>query len=55
MTAYATPAASANAALIFGNEEWVARKDAYLIGVLILLIAFVVVLGLGIPLGNMML
>lgn len=55
MTAYATPAASANAALIFGNEEWVARKDAYLIGVLILLIAFVVILGLGIPLGNMML
>lgn len=55
MTAYATPAASSNAALIFGNEKWVNRKDAYLIGMLILLVAFIVVIGLGIPLGNVLL
>lgn len=54
MTAYATPAASSNAALIFGNEKWVARKDAYLAGFLILIVAFIVVLGVGIPLGNIM-
>lgn len=51
MTAYATPAASSNAALIFGNEKWVVRKDAYLVGILIVLVAFVVVLGIAVPLG----
>lgn len=55
MTAYATPAASSNAALIFGNEKWVNRKDAYLTGVLVLLCAFVVIIGIGIPLGNVLL
>ena len=54
MTAYATPAASSNAALIFGNEKWVDRKDAYLTGFLILLVAFIVVIGVAIPLGNVM-
>lgn len=55
MTAYATPAASSNAALIFGNEKWVQRKDAYLTGALILIVAFIVVIGVAIPLGNVML
>lgn len=54
-TAYATPAASATAALIFGNEKWIARKDAYSIGALIVGVAFIVVLAIGIPLGNVML
>lgn len=54
MTAYATPAASSQAALIFGNEKWVARKDAYLTGILVLICAFIVLLGIGIPLGNVM-
>lgn len=53
-TAYATPAASSQAALIFGNEKWVARKDAYLTGILVLICAFIVLLGIGIPLGNVM-
>lgn len=55
MTAYATPAASSNAALIFGNEKWVQRKDAYLTGILILLVAFVSIIAVAIPLGNLML
>ena len=55
MTAYATPAASSNAALIFGNKEWVATKDAYLTGILILLVAFAVLIGVAIPLGQIML
>ena len=55
MTAYATPAASSNGALIFGNKEWVATKDAYLTGFLILLVAFVVLICVGIPLEQIML
>ena len=54
MTAYATPAASSNAALIYGNEKWITKKDAYLTGFLILVVAFIVVLGIAIPLGNVM-
>ncbi len=55
MTAYATPAASSNAALIFGNNEWVATKDAYICGFLILIVAFIVLIGIGIPLGQLLL
>lgn len=55
MTAYATPAASSNAALIFGNEKWVKRKDAYLLGILVVLVAFVILTCVGIPLGNVLL
>ena len=54
MTAYATPAASSNAALIFGNEKWVTRGDAYLCGILIVLCAFVIMLGIAVPLGYVM-
>lgn len=55
MTAYATPAASSNGALIFGNTEWISTKHAYLCGFLILIVAFVVLIGIGIPLGNVLL
>lgn len=55
MTAYATPAASSSAALIFGNEKWVVRKDAYITGIIILIVAFIVIIGVAIPLGNIML
>lgn len=55
MTAYATPAASSNGALIFGNSEWVATKDAYTCGFLILIVAFIVLIGVGIPLGQLLL
>lgn len=51
MTAYATPAASSNAALIFGNEKWVSTADAYKTGIMIVICAFVAILGFAIPLG----
>ncbi len=54
MTAYCTPAASSQAALIFGNREWVTTKDAYLLGFIVLIVAFVVLIGLGIPLGQIL-
>lgn len=54
-TAFCTPAASSNAALIFGNVEWVSTKQAYFLGALILIIALVVLLCVGIPLGNIIL
>lgn len=52
MTAYATPAASSNAAMIFGNAEWVATKDAYMCGFLALVTAFIILIGVGVPLGS---
>lgn len=55
MAAFCTPAASANAALIFGNVEWIQTKHAYLIGLIILAITVLVMICLGIPLGNIML
>ena len=54
MTAYATPAASSNAAMIYGNAEWVATKDAYICGFLAMITAFIVLLGVGVPLGNIL-
>ena len=54
-TAFCTPAASSNAALIFGNAEWINTKQAYLTGILILLIALAVLICIGIPLGNVLL
>lgn len=54
MAAFCTPAASANAALIFGNVEWVQTKHAYLIGFLIVIVSALVLLCIGIPLANIM-
>lgn len=54
MTAFATPAASSNAAMIFGNAEWVTTRDAYICGFLILIAAFVVLLAIGVPLGSIL-
>ena len=51
-SAFMTPAASANAAIIFGNTEWVEPKQAYSLGVIIALIYWLVTIVVGIPLGN---
>ena len=54
MTAYATPAASSNAALIFGNTEWITTKDSYICGFLALLTAFIILVCVGVPLGSIL-
>lgn len=54
MTAYATPAASSNAALIFGNTEWITTKDSYICGFLALLTAFIILICVGVPLGSIL-
>ena len=53
MTAYLTPAASSNAALIFGNTEWITHKAAFFWGAIVIVIAFIVLIGIGVPLGQM--
>ncbi len=53
MTAYLTPAASSQAALVFGNSEWIDRKAAFFWGGVVILVAFVVLIGIGIPLGQL--
>ena len=54
-TAFCTPAASSNAALIFGNTEWIHSRQAYFLGFCILVVAIIVLVGIGIPLGQIML
>lgn len=51
-TAVATPGGSATAALLFTND-WVGTKNAYKYGWLMAVIATVVVIFVGIPVGNM--
>ena len=50
--AYATPAASMNAALIFGHSSLTAR-DGYINGVMHLVLALILACLVGIPLGNL--
>ena len=51
--AFATPAASMNAALIFGHEA-IRAKDGYMQGIMHLVISLVLVLIVGIPLANLL-
>lgn len=49
--AYMTPAASAPAAFVFGNTEWIQAKSMYKYIAIILVILFIVCLMIGLPLG----
>ncbi len=52
--AVATPAASAQAALVFANTEWVETKQAYIAGYIFAVISMVVIVCLVYPLGAML-
>ena len=52
--AFATPAASMNAALIFGHNS-LTPKDGYINGIMHLILCFILAIVVGIPLGNMIL
>ncbi len=49
--ATATPAASAQGALVFANSEWIATKDAYKLGFTFAIIAMIVLICLVYPVG----
>ena len=49
--AFMTPAASAPAAVIFSNTEWITPKQAYYMTAVFVLSAFVVICGIMLPLG----
>lgn len=51
--AYMTPAASAPAAFVFGNSEWIKASMMYKYIAIILLIMFVVCYVIGLPLANL--
>lgn len=53
-SAFMTPAASANAAIVFGNTEWITRKQAYLLGAIIAVSYWLTLLVIGAPLGNLL-
>lgn len=46
-----TPAGSFQAALVFGHDQ-MERKHAYLYGIMLLIVTFIVYAVVGIPLGN---
>lgn len=50
-TAFLTPGASSPAAAVFGNTKWVDTKQAYIMGILLIIISAFTVLALY-PLGN---
>ena len=54
MTAYLTPAASTNSAMIFGNAEWINKSSAFFWGGVTIVLSFIVLLGVAVPLGQMM-
>lgn len=53
-SAFMTPAASANAAIVFGNTEWITRKQAYMLGAVIAVSYWVTLLVVGAPLGTLL-
>lgn len=53
-SAFMTPAASTNAAIVFGNTEWITRKQAYLLGAIIAVSYWITLLVVGAPLGNLL-
>ncbi len=52
--AFATPGASAQAAMMFGNTEWITSKDGYFYGSLFMLWALAVLLLIVYPLGSLL-
>jgi len=54
MAAIATPGASSRSALVFGNTEWIAPKDAYVFGIWAAFSAYLIIVALGIPLGMLL-
>ena len=52
--ALATPGASSRAGLVFGNEEWIATKDAYFQNILSVVCVLIAMLAVGLPLGMLL-
>lgn len=51
--AFYTPAASAPAAMVFGNTEWIKGKDIYTLGGLLIVILDLVIIIFSLFLGNL--
>lgn len=52
--ALATPGASSRAGLVFGNNEWIDTKQAYLQGTLSVIAVLIALIVFGIPLGGLL-
>ena len=48
------PSGSPMSAILLGNKEWVTAKDVYLYAGLLLLMTIIVVITIGLPLGNLL-
>lgn len=52
--AFLTPGASANAAMIFGNTEWISTKDTYKYGGIFVVMGFALIIVLSMTLGKLL-
>ena len=52
--AFLTPAASAPAAMLFGNTEWIKPKDVYIMGGIAMLLLMVVAIAVSIVWGGIL-
>ena len=50
-TAFMTPAASAQAVMVFGNTDWITNKQAYLFGTVFFILVLLLLLAVVYPLG----
>lgn len=53
-TAFMTPAASAQAVMVFGNTEWITTKQAYLYGTVFFVLVLALLLLIVYPLGALL-
>lgn len=52
--AFMTPAASAQAVMVFGNTEWITTKQAYLYGTVFFIVVYILLLFVVYPLGMLL-
>ncbi|MFR6291198.1 MAG: SLC13 family permease [Peptococcaceae bacterium] len=51
MNAVATPGASANSAMLFGNTDWLEKKHGFILGFLFIAFAYILYIFIGIPIN----
>ena len=49
--AFMTPGASAQAAMLFGNSNWIGVKDSYKLSIIFAILAFIAIICVGLPVG----
>lgn len=51
-SAFLLPASSAPAAMVYGSDRWISKRHAYMYNTAFIIVAFIVLVGMGIPLSG---